>query len=91
LGSKQRQCGLRRNKYIDRLFSKERNHRLNQVEKQNKRLLMLVGDLGLGIGSRLWGFIKYGGKWKPQKNSLYSSVFYTNEHNTSQMCLRWFF
>ncbi|CEP10874.1 hypothetical protein [Parasitella parasitica] len=48
---------------------------------------MFVGDRGLGIGSRVKGFQKYGGRWKPQKNSLYSSVLITNEHNTSQTCL----
>ncbi|KAI9485407.1 MAG: hypothetical protein EXX96DRAFT_475739 [Benjaminiella poitrasii] len=48
---------------------------------------MFVGDRGLGIGSRLKGHLKYGGKWKPVKNSLYTSVLITNEHNSSQTCL----
>ncbi|KAI8636687.1 hypothetical protein BD408DRAFT_79415 [Parasitella parasitica] len=47
---------------------------------------MFVGDRGLGIGSRTKGFLRYGGHWKPKKNSLYSSILYTNEHNTSQTC-----
>ncbi|KAI9477872.1 MAG: hypothetical protein EXX96DRAFT_484224 [Benjaminiella poitrasii] len=48
---------------------------------------MFVGDRGLGIGSRLKGHLRYGGNWKPVKNSLYTSVLVTNEHNSSQTCL----
>ncbi|KAI9486687.1 MAG: hypothetical protein EXX96DRAFT_627135 [Benjaminiella poitrasii] len=48
---------------------------------------MFVGDRGLGIGSRLKGHLKYGGRWKPIKNSPYTSVLITNEHNSSQTCL----
>ncbi|KAI9482747.1 MAG: hypothetical protein EXX96DRAFT_453159, partial [Benjaminiella poitrasii] len=48
---------------------------------------MFVGDRGLGIGSRLKGHLKYGGNWKPVKNSLFTPVLVTNEHNSSQTCL----
>ncbi|KAI8646506.1 hypothetical protein BD408DRAFT_270765 [Parasitella parasitica] len=47
---------------------------------------MFVGDRGLGIGSLTKGFLRYGGHWKPKKNSLYSTELYTNEHSTSQTC-----
>ncbi|KAI9486852.1 MAG: hypothetical protein EXX96DRAFT_475266 [Benjaminiella poitrasii] len=41
----------------------------------------------LSIGSRLKGHLKYGGNWKPFKNSFYTSVLITNEYNSSQTCL----
>ncbi|ORE01496.1 hypothetical protein BCV72DRAFT_236312 [Rhizopus microsporus var. microsporus] len=48
---------------------------------------MFVGDRGLCIGSKIKGFLKYGGNWKSNKDSLYTTVCITNEHNTSQTCL----
>ncbi|CAO3656709.1 unnamed protein product [Mucor hiemalis] len=47
-------------------------------------VVMFIGDRGTGVGSRLKGFLKYGGKWKPTTHSKYSTVCYTNEQNTSQ-------
>ncbi|ORE03237.1 hypothetical protein BCV72DRAFT_279563 [Rhizopus microsporus var. microsporus] len=44
---------------------------------------MFVGDRGYRVGSTIKGNLKYG-QWKPRKNSLYTSVCITNEHNTSQ-------
>ncbi|CAO3678074.1 hypothetical protein G6F70_008746 [Rhizopus microsporus] len=48
---------------------------------------MFVGDRGYCVGSTIKGHLKYGGQWKPRKNSLYTSVYITNEHDTSQACL----
>ncbi|KAI8880038.1 hypothetical protein K501DRAFT_152370, partial [Backusella circina FSU 941] len=48
--------------------------------------ILFVGDRGYGVGSRIKGFLKYGGKWKPKKHTLYTSVCITNENNTSQTC-----
>ncbi|ORE20109.1 hypothetical protein BCV71DRAFT_176395 [Rhizopus microsporus] len=45
---------------------------------------MCVGDRGLCNGSKIEGFLKYGGNWKLNKSSLYTAVCITNEHNTSQ-------
>ncbi|ORE14342.1 hypothetical protein BCV71DRAFT_160682, partial [Rhizopus microsporus] len=38
-------------------------------------------------GSKIKGFLKYGGNWKLNKDSLYTTVCITNEHNTLQICL----
>ena len=47
---------------------------------------MFVGDRGYCVGSTIKGHLKYGGQWKSRKNSLYTSVCITSEHNTSQTC-----
>lgn len=75
---------LQKTKYIDRLCSRER-----EFLKQDRKncMIMFVGDRGEGIGSRIKGFLKYGGKWKPKIHSRYCSVCVTNEHNTSQTCM----
>ncbi|KAK9718280.1 hypothetical protein K7432_005626 [Basidiobolus ranarum] len=48
---------------------------------------MFIGDRGHGIGSRIKGHVKYGGKWKETIHSRYTSVFVTDEHNSSQTCV----
>lgn len=48
---------------------------------------MFVGDRGYCVGFTVKGHLKYGGQWKPRKNSSYTSVCITNEHKTSQTCL----
>ena len=51
---------------------------------------MFVGDCGLGIGSRIKGYMRYGGHWKPLKHNLYTSVYITSKHNTFQTCIYYF-
>lgn len=60
------------------------NHKIPQ---KKSLLVMFAGDRGLCIGSKIKGFLKYGGNWKSNKNSLYMTVCITNKHNTSQTCL----
>lgn len=71
---------LRRTK--DRICSNERRF----VAGKSKPV-MFVGDRGYGTGSSIKGHLRYGGKWKPEIHSRYTSVCITNEHNTSQTCL----
>ncbi|KAI9486373.1 MAG: hypothetical protein EXX96DRAFT_496206 [Benjaminiella poitrasii] len=47
---------------------------------------MFVGGRGLDVDSRIQGHLRYGGNWKAQKHSLYTSVCVTNEHNSSKTC-----
>ncbi|PHZ07461.1 uncharacterized protein RHIMIDRAFT_242668 [Rhizopus microsporus ATCC 52813] len=47
---------------------------------------MFVGSRGLGVGSRIKGYMRYGSYWKPLRHSLYTYVCITNEHNISQTC-----
>lgn len=75
---------LQKQKYIDRLCSKEREY---VSSSENTTPIMFVGDRGYGIGSAIKGHSRQGGVWKPRKHSLYTSVCITNEHNTSQTCL----
>ncbi|ORE00835.1 hypothetical protein BCV72DRAFT_324767 [Rhizopus microsporus var. microsporus] len=48
---------------------------------------MFIGDKGYCVDSTIKGHLKYEDQWKSRKNSLYTSVCITNEHNTSQTCL----
>ena len=48
---------------------------------------MFIGDRGTGVGSRLKGHLKYGGKWKPKLHAVSSAIHFTNEHKTSQTCM----
>lgn len=81
---KKRTKELKKKKYVDRLCSEER-YFVSPV-KDRKRV-MFVGDRGLAVGSRLKGFLRYGGLWKPKQHSRYAAVCVTNEHNTSQTCV----
>ncbi|KAL4206359.1 hypothetical protein AB4K20DRAFT_1773551, partial [Rhizopus microsporus] len=76
---------LQKRRYIDRLCSAERQYAVSDVK--GVRPIMFVGDRGLSIGSRIKGFMRCGGHWKPKKHSLYATVCITNEHNTSQTCI----
>ena len=52
-----------------------------------KQTLMFIGDRGTGVGSRIKGFRKYGGRWKEQLRGKHVTVCITNEHMTSQTCI----
>ncbi|CEP13426.1 hypothetical protein [Parasitella parasitica] len=57
MARKTRQYELKRNKFVDRLCSGERKSCFGEeADQRQKRLLMFVGDRGLGIGSRVEGF-----------------------------------
>ena len=60
------------------------NHKIFQKSPFWSCLLVTEG---LCIGSKIKGFLKYGGNWKLNKDSLYTTVCITNEHNTLQICL----
>ncbi|KAL0137715.1 hypothetical protein V8B55DRAFT_1317116, partial [Mucor lusitanicus] len=48
--------------------------------------VLLVGDRGTGVGSRIKGHLRYGGHWKSKIHGRYTSVCITNEHHSSQAC-----
>ncbi|GJJ75259.1 hypothetical protein EMPS_07617 [Entomortierella parvispora] len=48
--------------------------------------LMLHGDAGLGVGSRLKGHSKMGGNKVPERHMRYTPVAKTPEHKSSQTC-----
>lgn len=74
-----RKFEIQRQKCLDTFCSQERKH-------SDKNPIMFIGDRGYGVGSRVKGFLKYGGKWKPSKHERYTSVLVTNEFNTSKVC-----
>ena len=48
---------------------------------------MLIGDRGTGVGSRIKGHLRYGGKWKQILHGRHTQVCIVNENNTSQTCV----
>ncbi|KAI8330282.1 hypothetical protein BD560DRAFT_416411 [Blakeslea trispora] len=84
-------------KIKDRLCSREREFtnpkpKKKDVKKkgkeiQRKKLLMMIGDRGFGIGSRIRGHLRYGGIWKQDRHARYTTVCITNENYTPQTCV----
>ncbi|ORE02002.1 hypothetical protein BCV72DRAFT_235454 [Rhizopus microsporus var. microsporus] len=83
LSKQKRAYELQKRKYTERLCSDERRYATSST---NVKLIMLVGSRGLGVGSRIKGYMRYGSYWKPLRHSLYTYVCITNEHNISQTC-----
>ena len=75
---------LQKRKYADRLCSDERRY---ATSSRKAKPIMFVGDRGLGIGSRIKGYMRYGGHWKPLKHNTYTSICITSKHNTFQTCI----
>ena len=48
---------------------------------------MFIGDRGTGVGSRIKGFKRYGGRWKEVIHSEATNVCVTNENLTSKTCI----
>lgn len=70
---------LTKRKNMDRICAEERCY----VKHPN---IIFVRDRGASVGSRIKGHLRYGGFWKPNIHSLYTSVCITNERNISQTC-----
>ncbi|KAI8382420.1 hypothetical protein BD560DRAFT_386546 [Blakeslea trispora] len=52
---------------------------------------MMIGDRGMGVGSRIKQHLRYGGTWKQDNHARYTAVSITNENNTSQTCVYCFY
>ncbi|KAL4213693.1 hypothetical protein AB4K20DRAFT_1975175 [Rhizopus microsporus] len=61
---------LQKRKYTDRLCSDKRKY---ATSSRKVKPITFVGGCGLGIGSRIKGYMRYGGHWKPLKRRLYTS------------------
>ncbi|KAL0095493.1 hypothetical protein J3Q64DRAFT_1629365, partial [Phycomyces blakesleeanus] len=48
---------------------------------------IFIGVWGTGVGFRIKGFRKYGGKWKQKIHGEAANVCITNECKTSQTCI----
>ncbi|CEG63524.1 hypothetical protein RMATCC62417_00653 [Rhizopus microsporus] len=74
-------------RFRDRWCSKQRRVlRAVHPEQERKALVMFMGDRGIGIGSTIKGYRRYGGQWKQNRHSKDVAVCITNEHKTSQTC-----
>lgn len=77
----------RRKRYLDIICSDEREFINGGRDKEKGAVVLFVGDRGYATGSRIKGFLRYGGKWKPFLHARYTTTLITNEHNTSQTCV----
>ena len=80
----------------ERLCSRERkamnpkathDRKKKQKATNPKHLVMMIGDRGFGVGSRIKKHLRYGGTWKQDLHAKYTTVCITNENNTSQTCV----
>ncbi|KAI8380053.1 hypothetical protein BD560DRAFT_444750 [Blakeslea trispora] len=67
--------------------SKKKDAKKKGKETQRKNLLMMIGDRGFGIGSRIKQHLRYGGIWKQDLHARYMTVCITNENNASRTCV----
>jgi hypothetical protein len=72
-----RRYELQKRKFIDRFCLAERRFAASDVK--SVRPIMFVGDRDLSVGSRIKGFMRYNGHWKPKKHSVCTTVCVTNE------------
>ncbi|KAI8352166.1 hypothetical protein EDC96DRAFT_577465 [Choanephora cucurbitarum] len=85
----------------DRIFARERlwlNPKVEAIKDRKgkqkaghrppqKQLIMMIGDRGMDVGSRIKQHLRYGGIWKQNNHACYTTVSITNENNTSQTCV----
>ena len=80
----------------ERLCSRERkamnpkathDRKKKQKATNPKHLVMMIGDRGFGVGSRIKKHLRYGGTWKQDLHAKYTTVCITSENNTSQTCV----
>lgn len=81
---------LLKKKAYDQFASKERKFVAfsdpNKKNCKSNRIIMCIGAAGTGIGSRIRGHAKRGGKQLQKRHRRYVTVAITNEHNSSQTC-----
>ncbi|KAG1174754.1 hypothetical protein G6F71_004662 [Rhizopus microsporus] len=87
--NQQRHIEVQKARYCHQLCRKERLKLMHTAENddKSKKLLMFVGDRGTGVGSRVKGFMRYGGKWKENMHAEAINVCVTNENKKSQICV----
>lgn len=76
-----RRLELKKRRFYDKLAADERK------TSGAKRPIMMIGDRGHGIGSRIKKHQRFGGHWKESRHGLYTPTLITNEYNSSQTCL----
>ncbi|KAI8099101.1 uncharacterized protein BX664DRAFT_13109 [Halteromyces radiatus] len=76
-----------------RLMQWRKKYTLKEMIKRERQtlagkniLIRAIGDAGTGVGSRIKGHLKYGGKWHRRLCSQHGVVLVTNEHRTSMIC-----
>ncbi|ORE10987.1 hypothetical protein BCV72DRAFT_329639, partial [Rhizopus microsporus var. microsporus] len=71
-----------------KLCTSEQRFIVAQNDQQPKtKPVMFIGDEGTGAGSRIKGFLRYGGIWKQRIQVKYVNVRITDEYMASQVCL----
>ncbi|KAG2202176.1 hypothetical protein INT46_007691 [Mucor plumbeus] len=72
-----RRLELKKRRFYDKLAADERK------SSSAKRPIMMIGDRGYGIGSRIKKHQRFGGHWKESRHGLYTPTLITNEYNSS--------
>ncbi|KAI8876273.1 hypothetical protein K501DRAFT_308610 [Backusella circina FSU 941] len=75
---------LTNKRFRDKLCSKERKYSL---AGEKKSLVMVIGDRGTGVGSRIKGHRRYVGRWKQELHGRNTTMYIKNENRTSQTCV----
>ncbi|KAG1556418.1 hypothetical protein G6F49_006289 [Rhizopus delemar] len=81
---------IQKHRFTHRICTKKLKA-LSQTSGNNpstkKKLVMFIGDRGTGVGFRIKGFKRYGGRWKEVIHSEAANVCITNENLTSKTCI----
>ncbi|CAO3699750.1 unnamed protein product [Rhizopus microsporus] len=87
--NQQRHIEVQKARYCHQLCRRERLKLMHTAENddKSKKLLMFVGDRRTGVGSRIKGFMRYGGKWKENMHAEAINVCVTNGNKASQICV----
>ncbi|KAI8098875.1 uncharacterized protein BX664DRAFT_8905 [Halteromyces radiatus] len=81
---RERKAGkLQKQRVYARTITEERRF----LKGDSKYLVMAIGNMGTGVGSRITGHHRRGGKWHLKKNSQRGAVMLTDEHLSSQTCV----
>jgi hypothetical protein len=68
------------NKHIRRKMA------VDEQRQCDKQIIRAIGHAGSGVGTRIKGHLKYGGKWHRKICRQQGIVLVTNEHRTSMTC-----
>ncbi|CAO3646917.1 unnamed protein product [Mucor hiemalis] len=81
----QRAEEIQKKKFLDSMVDKER--RDMAPKKGWRKVVQFVGDRGTGVGTRIKGYRKYGGRWLENMRGQRGNVCLTDEYRTSQTCV----
>ncbi|CAO3656903.1 unnamed protein product [Mucor hiemalis] len=77
----QRAEEIQKKKFLDSMVDKKRR---DMVSKKGwRKVVQFVGDRGTGVGTRIKGYRRYGGRWLDNMRRQRGNVCLTDEYRTS--------